>query len=376
VAVAISVTRWPVWRLPLAALLLVLGVDAAGMIVPSFSYAPITASDDLRMALLASLSITYSATTLQWERIRRAIGYARAPDAPSNLLNSWTFAAAVTLPAVPAAMVITVAFAAYWPAGQVLRPLALHKYLYSAASVLLAAAAAGAVGRALGLAAGLPAAAVVFTAVNMATVMPVIALSTGSVKPLRQFRDLQKHAIEAATLGIGGLIAVLLTVGVPLAWLSLPAAIVLQHRAARTALAPQRETPSPMTRKVWLLVAREVVTACTAAAVLQIETVDREAAQAVARIQAGCDAIGSLSRRRLAVLLTDCPGRNAEAIAARIRAIFTERGIEAVIAVAAKPRDGQSLDELLAVSEAELIARDSATRSARADLPDARNRPM
>ena len=70
----------------------------------------------------------------------------------------------------------------------------------------------------------------------------------------------------------------------------------------------------------------------------------------------------------LAVLLTQCPSRNADALAERMRAILQAEGVEAQVAVAAKPRDGESLDDLLAVSEAELIARTAASMPTVPDL--------
>jgi hypothetical protein len=64
-----------------------------------------------------------------------------------------------------------------------------------------------------------------------------------------------------------------------------------------------------------------------------------------------------MGRSDLAILLANCPGTNAESLAVRMRAALSQHGIAAQVAVAAKPRDGQSLADLLAVTEAELITR-------------------
>jgi len=126
-----------------------------------------------------------------------------------------------------------------------------------------------------------------------------------------------------------------------------------------------------MSQKVWTTVAAEVVNACATSSVLRIDTNDPRAASTVAQLQAGCDANGTVGRSGLAILLADCPGPNADSLALRLRGALSSAGITANVAVAAKPRDGQSLADLLAVSEAELITRDAATRSARSVRPDA-----
>jgi hypothetical protein len=79
-------------------------------------------------------------------------------------------------------------------------------------------------------------------------------------------------------------------------------------------------------------------------------------------MQAGCDAIGSYGDGRgLAILLPDCPPQNADALARRLRSAMLVRKVPCSIAAAAKPRDGRRLDDLLAVSEAELVAREAAS---------------
>ncbi|MBV9821800.1 MAG: hypothetical protein JO144_06105, partial [Actinobacteria bacterium] len=91
----------------------------------------------------------------------------------------------------------------------------------------------------------------------------------------------------------------------------------------------------------------------------------------VARMQVGCDAIGAMGKSGLAILLADCPGTNAESLAIRMRAALAQHGIPALVAVAAKPRDGQTSADLLAVSEAELIARGAASRPSKTLRPEA-----
>jgi hypothetical protein len=158
-----------------------------------------------------------------------------------------------------------------------------------------------------------------------------------------------------------------------LIWLSLPAAIGLQRITTRTRLREVADAAQtrPMTEEAWLIAANEVVAALPVAAIMRIDTKEPAAVGAVAQIQAGCDAIGSLGDNGLGILLLDCPALSADALANRIRMALRHHNLEASVAAAAKPRDGYCLDDLLAVCEAELIARDAASRSAKPSQPEA-----
>jgi hypothetical protein len=171
---------------------------------------------------------------------------------------------------------------------------------------------------------------------------------------------------------IGGAGAVLWLVHIPLLWLTLPLVIGIQRLEMRSESRNATEgLAAPMTEKVWGTVAREVVRACTTASVLRLDSDDPAAARAIAQLQAGCDAIGAVGASGLVILLADCPGPNADSLALRLRSALASGGVQANVAVAAKPRDGQVLEDLLAVTEAELITREAATRSARSFRPDA-----
>jgi hypothetical protein len=170
------------------------------------------------------------------------------------------------------------------------------------------------------------------------------------------------YDLEIATVGLALCEVLLHDQRLPLLWLSLPAALYLQGRALRSGLRQQGDDPNarPMRKEAWLFVAREVVAACPAAAVMRVDTADPQAVALVARMQAGCDAIG-MTGDGLAILLADCPGLSADSLATRLRSALRHNNIAAEVAVAAKPRDGQSLADLLAVSEAELITRQAIT---------------
>jgi hypothetical protein len=197
-------------------------------------------------------------------------------------------------------------------------------------------------------------------------------LAVGQRQGFGHFLRWEAHRVEAYTVAIGIGEALLIQAHQQVwVWLSLPAAIVLQRWMTQADLrAIDAPEARPIGEQSWVVIAREVIKACPVGAIMRIRTTDPMAASHLAKIKAGCDAIGMTGRSGLAILLTQCPGGNADALAERMRAILRTEGVVAQVAVAAKPRDGQTLDELLAVSEAELITR-MAAQPTESDVPDA-----
>jgi hypothetical protein len=262
--------------------------------------------------------------------------------------------------------------AAEWPTRRRSDQAIPYRYIYSIASSILTAGAAGACA-ALPLADPWPflVAAVAYLVVG---ILPVILaqLAVGQRQGFGHFLSWQAHRVEVYTVSIGIGEALLIQAHQQAwIWLSLPAAIVLQRWIIQSDLrAIDAPEARPMGEQAWAAIAREVIKACPVGAIMRIRTTDPMAASQLAKIKAGCDAIGMTGRSGLAILLTQCPGGNADALAERMRAILQAEDIVAQVAVAAKPRDGQTLDELLAVSEAELITRVAATRPAKSDVPE------
>ena len=83
--------------------------------------------------------------------------------------------------------------------------------------------------------------------------------------------------------------------GLPLIWLSLPAAVVIQRRFTKAELRARGSVAPPMNDEAWLYVASVVVEASVAVTVLRIDASDTQAACIVAMMQGGCDAIGTYS---------------------------------------------------------------------------------
>ena len=347
------------------------------MSLPLLSGEPVTGAAAATAGFLVSLSMTYSALSFRWERAHRAIHQCTEPAEYQNMLSSWSFCAAIVLPVKLVACVIIVAAIAEWPARNVIGRAPAYRYVYSAAAALLASEAAHwctAFPLPLAVATG----ALVYLTVSLSGIA-LAMLAVGQRAAAIAFLKPTTHRIEFATITIAiAAIALLHSPWPVFAWLSLPATVALERHAVRTDLHSVAELRSvddpavrPMNSEAWLLIAREVIAACTVGAVMRVDTADPAAVSYLARVQAGCDAIGMAGDSGLAVLLTECPAPNAEALAVRLRSVLHRQGIPAQVAVAAKPRDGQSLDDLLAVSEAELIARVAATREARSDSPEA-----
>jgi hypothetical protein len=144
--------------------------------------------------------------------------------------------------------------------------------------------------------------------------------------------------------------------GLPLLlWLSLPAAVGIQRYFTTMELRSRRPNMAPMDSEVWLHVAKVIVDASDTVTVLRIDTADPQAAQLVAMMQGGCDAIGRYPDGGLAILLPDCPPAQGDAIARRLRIAMDYHKVPCGVAAASKPRDGLGLNSLLAVSEAELV---------------------
>lgn len=367
-----AVSGWSLWRTSPCGVAVILAVDLAAAGTALASIGEIQLSDLWTAVLLASLSIVYSRFTVSWERARRALRQEKLPTLCPNLLATWAFAAAVLLPLTLAAAVIALAAIAEWPARNIAGQATPYRYVYSTAGAILAATAVNGC-MALGLAdpLALALAAAGYMLVGMAAVA-LAMVSAGQYKALTLLLKAETHKLEVLTIGLATAQVELISLHIPLAWLSLPAAIVIQRWAVQSDLHVNDDTTiRPMTEAAWLTVAREVVAACPVTAIMRIDTADPAAVSLVARMQVGCDAIGAVGKSGLAILLADCPGPNAEALAMRMRTALSQQGIPALVAVAAKPRDGQSSADLLAVAEAELITRAAAQGPSKSLRPEA-----
>ncbi len=239
-----GVPQWDVWRVPgraVAAILLVEGIAAVlvGMQAATLHPRP---SDLVLAAALALLGIVHTEVAGTVERMRRRV----AGTSYYDLSSVWTFAAALLLPPPLTAAVVVAVYGHLWV--RVWRPARslLYRNVYTAAAVILAAQAARAVVNLLGGprswtdgAAGLGVlllAVVTYAVVNNALVTGAIALAsdtapTGWGGRLRVLLGQPDDAVlEMATLSLGALTALTLTINPWLVLLVLVPLLVL-HRA-------------------------------------------------------------------------------------------------------------------------------------------------
>lgn len=366
------ITTWRLWEMRPATIALVLLAEIIALVLVCIPREPITLSSVWLAVLFLSLCIGHSLYLQRSEGVRHMLNRPRIA-ALSDLLGTWTFPAAVLLPIPLAAGVILGASVFQWPVRNFDHKATVYRYIYSQTVVVLAACAVGSVIRLNGPYPLLLALAA-FTYLAVGPLMVGLAvIASGTFSDGIHYIRSSNQRNEMITLALGLTQIVMWQLHVPLIWLSLPAVIAIQRSALRSESVRKIENaPEPiMTEKVWGTVAREVIRACTTASIIRVDTDNPMAARTIAQMQAGCDALGAVGEAGLAVLLADCPGANAESLALRLRSALTTAGVAASVAVAAKPRDGQVLEDLLAVAEAELITRDAATRSARSLRPDA-----
>jgi hypothetical protein len=366
------VRDWSLWKQSRRVVTLIVAVEISAAIGPFLLTTKVTESDIGLGTLLASLSIAYSALTRRWERARRALHKGSLPIFGPNLLAVWGLAAAVLLPVLLAALVLVIASIADWPARNISGMTTPYRHIYSGASTVLAAVATR-----LCLGLDLPrqlsfiAAAGAYT-ITCVVIIAMAVASTGEFKALRVYTRISSYRLDFLTALIALAQIELHELRFPLLWLSLPITIALQRHTVKADLrsAAEDSTTKPMSEEAWLIAAGEIIAALPVVAVMRVNTAAPLAVAEVAQMQAGCDAIGYAGDSGLAILLVDCPHISADALAMRLRTALRRQGVEGSVATAAKGRDGYSLDDLLAVCEAELIARDAANRSTKPSRPD------
>ena len=314
--------------------------------------------------LLLSLSVIYSLLVVSWEKARQYLLFERTPAVTPNMLATWCFAAAIMLPPNLAALTGMAAAIGDWPSYNAAGRRRLYRFVYSVAIAGLTTTAAS-----MAVRVGLPLYACLILAVLCWSVLSsglILLAIEAAAEPegSRSVFSLRTHSLELLTIGVALAEYGLHLMRLPLLWLSLPAAVLIQRHSTRLELRRWERPDRLMGEDAWLHVARVVVEASDTAAVVRIDSADPVAARTVAMMQAGCDAVGSYGAGRgLVILLPDCPPQHADALARRLRSAMRIRKLPCNVVAAAKPRDGRLLDELLAVAEAEMIAREAASRT-------------
>jgi diguanylate cyclase (GGDEF)-like protein len=238
--------RRPVWDLPRPMLVVLVAVELAAALLVAGGLAllppdPATGYAVLGALGLVALGVLHTELATGIERVRRRVAHASYFD----LSSVWTFAGALLLPPPLAGVVVIGVYAHLWwrvwyPAGA-----ALYRHVYTTATVVLAACAAGAIvspERVTGAAGtgpgGDPGAYVVlllamvaYMLVNQALVALALSLTTGRRFDWRGvLGDGDDHVLEGATLCLAVLAALAALRQPLLVLLVLPPLLVL-HRA-------------------------------------------------------------------------------------------------------------------------------------------------
>jgi diguanylate cyclase (GGDEF)-like protein len=250
------ITRWGVWTLPQRLLGSVLLVEAfaALLLISDVIVTPIDAFLDHGpvAALLLIGAVLHTEIALTVERVRRRVTEA----AHISLSSVWTFAAALLFPPLVACALVIALFTYLFFRVWRLAKVPAYKEVFSTATVLLAVhAAAGAVayvpgGGRLGLV-GIAVAMLAYTVVNTCLVVGAVVISSD-----RSVRQVLGHGdeivLEIATLSLGALVAVVVTVSGPLLALFVLPALLVLHRAV---LVRQLERAASTDSKTGLLTA-------------------------------------------------------------------------------------------------------------------------
>ena len=210
------------------ATVLAIEVAALVLVLTRTGDATPTAAAIRHSLVLAVLGVVHTELAVGVERIRLMV----TRPTHVGLTSVWTFAAALTLPfAFAAAVAVIVQGYGWLRSGEARAP--LYKHVYSTASVVLACGAASAVvasGGGLGSVV-IPAALLVYTAVNSLLIAAVVALTVAAPRDATTlFGDVDANVLELATLALGALVGLVLGINPWLVALVLPPLLVL-HRA-------------------------------------------------------------------------------------------------------------------------------------------------
>lgn len=212
-------SRWALWSVPPVVLGYVLAVDFAALatVAVSTQLGPVGATDLTRWTFLAVGSAVHLEATRHIERLREVA----AEGVPYvNLMSLWLFAGALMLP-LPLALALVLTCCVHFLFR--LRRVPAYRWLFSAASFLLAVAGVAVVMVAvgpgghpgfpsgpIGLLAGITA-AVAFWFVNYALVVGAIILSNPGAPGGQALGRLADQLIVAGALGLGFAFAALLS---------------------------------------------------------------------------------------------------------------------------------------------------------------------
>ncbi len=181
---------WALWRNPrsFVVALCAVYVAAALCLLP---FQPGGTGELRRFLVLGAVA---SLCVLACVRMERARKFIEAENAP-NLVATWTFAAALTLDHVWAIAVVAIVYLLQWQAERKVHAGRPHRYVFNAATVVVAV-------RCSQLVHGPILAGAVLLAVNMALVAAVLVVS-GNARAVLRMANLRQQGFEVGTLVLG-----------------------------------------------------------------------------------------------------------------------------------------------------------------------------
>ncbi len=230
---------WAIWSIAPRVLVSVLTVEftAVALVLGQVPTTTFGQRDIFYAVLLGFFGVLHTEIAVQVERVRRRF----TADTPHVDLSSvWTFAAAVFLPPVLASVVAVVVFTHLW--WRSWRPrVALYRHVFSTATIILANLAASAVmigftgGHLQSGATSVDLVAIVlallaYTTVNSCLVGGAVVMSTSAPDLGTLLGNWNDNLLEVATLSLGALAAIAITISPWLLLLVLPPLLVL-HQA-------------------------------------------------------------------------------------------------------------------------------------------------
>jgi len=207
------VSRLPFWSIPAPArgLLLLVETAAAMLTIMALVTQPVESADLIRVIVLAGLAIGYAECAARIERLKRYLG--GGTKVFTDQLGVWTFAAALTVPAGWAAVLVILVYAQVLIQRHRERSGPPYRVVFTAAAVMLSVLAASATlgGTARGVLlsgffgpVAIVVALVVFTAVNVGLMLGAMWITARppSVRALLPDRDALGYELATLVLGI------------------------------------------------------------------------------------------------------------------------------------------------------------------------------
>ncbi|GAA4540596.1 GGDEF domain-containing protein [Pseudonocardia xishanensis] len=258
------------WAQPSRVIVVLVIVEACtvGLMAASWSQFRPGVGPVVLAVLLAAAGIVHTEVATGVERARRRVGEKSYTD----LSTVWTFTAALLLPSALATATIVVIYTYLW--FRVWKParFPLFRHTFTTATVLLAAIAAQEVVAATGGTdrwsegfAGvttLGAATLAYAAVNSLLIALAVAVSTPDATPSHLFGALDEITVELATLCLGAMLALTLTVSAWFVLLVFIPVLVLQRAVMYRDLAAAATTDGKtglLTATAWNARATEAI---------------------------------------------------------------------------------------------------------------------